>query len=188
MDVGRTNLFQIPTTGPPIAHKPYPIPLKYQKFMDEEIRLLENAGCISKSLCPWATPVIIAPKKPDPLNPQKQQLHLVLDYQSLSKSINAVYNDNSVILYYPLPNRTDLLARLQKCIIFSSMDLRSGYHRISLTLKAKSKTAFATTSDKWHWNIAPLGICSLPSVFCYLMSQDLCGLDFCFAYLDSLLV
>ena len=28
MDVGRTNLFQmdIPTTGPPIACKPYPIP------------------------------------------------------------------------------------------------------------------------------------------------------------------
>ena len=36
-----------PATGPPIAHKPYSIPLKYKKFVDEEIRLLENAGCIS---------------------------------------------------------------------------------------------------------------------------------------------
>ena len=35
MDVGRTSLFQmdIPTVGPPIAYKPYPIPLKYLKFM-----------------------------------------------------------------------------------------------------------------------------------------------------------
>ena len=50
MDVGRTNLFQmdIQTAGPPIACKPYPIPLKYQKFIDEEIGVLENAGCISE--------------------------------------------------------------------------------------------------------------------------------------------
>ena len=39
MGVVRTNLFQmdIPTTGPSIACKPYPILLKYQKFIDEEI-------------------------------------------------------------------------------------------------------------------------------------------------------
>ena len=29
------------------------------------------------------------PKEPDPLNPQKQQLHLVIDYWSSSKSIDA---------------------------------------------------------------------------------------------------
>ena len=34
----------IPTAGLPIACKPYPIPIKYQKFTDKEIRLLENAG------------------------------------------------------------------------------------------------------------------------------------------------
>ena len=40
----------IPTTEPPTRWKPYPIPLKYQKFIGEEIWLLENAGCISKTL------------------------------------------------------------------------------------------------------------------------------------------
>ena len=62
--VGRANLFQmdIPTAGPPVAHKPYPIPLKYQKFVDKEIKLLENAGCKSKSLRLWDAPVIKAPK------------------------------------------------------------------------------------------------------------------------------
>ena len=65
MDVGRTNLFQmdIPTVGPPLACKPYPIPLKYQKFVNKEIKLLENVDCISKSLNPWAAPVIILPEK-----------------------------------------------------------------------------------------------------------------------------
>ena len=64
MDVGRTNLFQmdIPNLGLPIAHKLYPNLLKYQKFIDEQIKLLENAGCISISLSPWAIQVIIVPK------------------------------------------------------------------------------------------------------------------------------
>ena len=34
-DIGRTKLFEmyIPTKGPPIACRPYPIPLKYQVYV-----------------------------------------------------------------------------------------------------------------------------------------------------------
>ena len=80
MDEGRTNLFQmdIQTMALPIACKLYPVLLKYQMFIGEEIRLFKNTGCISKSLSPWAAPVIIVPKESDPLNPQKQELCLVV--------------------------------------------------------------------------------------------------------------
>ena len=56
----------IPNAGIPIAHKMYPFLVKYQKFVDEEIKLLENAGCISKSLNPWDVPLIIVPKSQTP--------------------------------------------------------------------------------------------------------------------------
>ena len=55
-------------------------------------------------------------------------------------------------------------------------------------LETKPKTAFAKTSGKWHWKVAPFSICWLSGLFCYLMSQVLSGLDFCFAYLDDILV
>ena len=112
----------IPTTGPPIAQKPYPILLKYQKFIDEEIRLLENAGGISKSLSPFEAPVIKVP--PNRLfKSSKQQLCLVIDYCSLNKSMNTALNDNSEISYYPLCNIRD----------FSSKNVKvSGYHDIGL--------------------------------------------------------
>ena len=171
----------------PVACKPYPIPLKYQKLIDEEIKQLENAGCRSKSLSPWTTPVIIVPKMSDPLNPHDQQCCLVLDYRSLNKSINTAHNGNSIMSYYPLPNIIDLLPRY-KTTIFSSLDLRSGYHHISLTPEAKLKTSFATTSDTWYRNMASFSICSLPGVFCYLMLQVLSGLDFFFVYLDDILI
>ena len=51
-DSGRTNLVEmdLPTTGPPVAMKPYTIPLKYKSFVDDKIKLLEDAACISKPL------------------------------------------------------------------------------------------------------------------------------------------
>ena len=75
-DFGRTNLIEmdLPTTGPPVSTKPYTIPLKYKSFVNEEIKLLEDAGCISKSLCNWASPICIMKKKPDPSQPHKPQL------------------------------------------------------------------------------------------------------------------
>ena len=117
-------------------------------FVDVEIKLLENAGCISKSLSLWATPVNIGLKKPDLASPCKQKLHLVLDYRSLNKSFNVTHSGNSIISYHPLPNSTDLLARLQNCAIFSSLDVRSGYYHISLTPEAKVRTAFVKISGK----------------------------------------
>ena len=78
--------------------------------------------------------------------------------------------------------------RLQNSTIFSFLDLRSEYHHIGLTPEVKPKTAFATKSRKWHWNVAPFRICSLQGVIYYLMSQILSGLNFCFAYLDDILI
>ena len=75
-DFGRTNLIEmdLPTTVPSISTKPYTIPLKYKSFIDKEIKLLEGAGCISKSLSDWASPICIMKKKPNPSQPHKPQL------------------------------------------------------------------------------------------------------------------
>ena len=102
--------------------------------------------------------------------------------------MNAAHNGNSVISYYPLPSFMVLLARLQNCTILSSLDLRSGYHHSNLTPEAKPKTVFATTSGKWHWNMAPFSIYSLHDVFCCLMLQVLSHLDFFITYLNDILV
>ena len=51
-DFGRINLVEmdLPTIGLPVTSKPYTIPLKNKLFIDEEIKLLEDTGCISKSI------------------------------------------------------------------------------------------------------------------------------------------
>ena len=67
MDTGRTNLIKldIPMEGPPITCKPYTVLLKYYKFIDHEIKQLEEVGIILQSMSNWASPILVVPKKQD---------------------------------------------------------------------------------------------------------------------------
>ena len=192
-DFGRTNLTQmdLPTTGPPVSAKPYTIPLKYKSFIDNEIKLLEEAGCISKLLSDWASPICIVKKKPDPSQPHKPQLCMCIDYQKFNQSLITAHNNSNskVVSTVPLPKMQELPGQLNECKYFSSLDLCSGYYHFSLTEEAKKKTAFVTTDGKYQWNVVPFGLATTVSTFQYLMSAVLTGVSkFAFTYLDDVLV
>ena len=90
-DFGRTNLVEmdLPTTGLLFASKPYTMPLKYKAFVDEEIKLLEDAGCISKSITDWTSPICIVKEKPDPSQPNKLRLRICIDY----RKVNSIFDN-----------------------------------------------------------------------------------------------
>ena len=155
-DFGRTNLVEmdLPTTGPTVASTSYTIPLKYKSFVDEEIKLLEDAGCISNSISDWASPICIVKKKPDHSQPNELQLRMCIDYRKVNQlwitACNA--NNGKVVSTFPLPKIQELLSRLIHCKYFSSLDLHSGYYHISLMEEAKKKTAFVAMDGKYQWN------------------------------------
>ena len=65
-DIGKTQLIEmeIDTGGSvPLAQSPYTLPLKHYDWVRKEIETLEKAGIIEQSLSPWASPVIVVPKK-----------------------------------------------------------------------------------------------------------------------------
>ena len=191
-DFGRTNLIEmdLPTSGPPVSIKLYTIPLKYKSFIDNEIKLLENASCISKSLGDWASLICIM-KKPDPSQPDKPQLCICIVYRKVNQSLITACNNNNgkVVSTFPLPKIRELLSCLNKCKYFSSLDLHFGYYHISLTEEAKKKTAFVTADGKYQWNVVPFGLSTAVSTFQYLMSTVLtCLNNFAFTYLDNVLV
>ena len=71
-DIGKTMLveMEIDTRNhPPIASKPYTLPLKNYEWVQREIETLEKAGIIERSISPWASPVVIVPKKSAPGEP-----------------------------------------------------------------------------------------------------------------------
>ena len=181
----------LPTTGPPVSTKPYTIPLKYKAFINEEIKLLEDASCISKSLSNWASLICIVKKKPDPSQPDKPQLCMCINYRKFNQSLITAHNNRNgkVVSTFPLPKIQELLSCLNKCKYFSSLDLCSGYYHISLTEEAKKKTAFFTADGKYQWNVVPFGLDTTVSTFQYLTSTVLtCLNNFTFTYLDDVLV
>ena len=68
-DIGCTNLITMDIdTGdsPPSAKKPYTLLLKHYDWVQQEIKSLERAGVITRSVSPWASPVVMVPKKSAP--------------------------------------------------------------------------------------------------------------------------
>ena len=45
---------------------PYVFPLKHHSFVQNEIENLEKDGVIQKSLSPYASPIVVVPKKAPP--------------------------------------------------------------------------------------------------------------------------
>ena len=88
MDIGQTNLHTVDmqvTEGSPVFMKQYTIPLKYQNFIDDKTKRLEEAGLISRSLSNWSAPCMIVPKKQDLDKPHEVQLRMVITIDSLTR-------------------------------------------------------------------------------------------------------
>ena len=60
--------------SPPIASKLYTLSLKHYDWVQKEITTLERAGIITKSISPWASPVVIVPKKSAPGEPLQRRM------------------------------------------------------------------------------------------------------------------
>ena len=85
-DIGKTMLVEMEIeTGnhPPIASKPYTLPLKHYEWVQKEIETLERAGIIERSISPWASPVVIVPKKSAQGEPLRRRM--CVDYRKLNK-------------------------------------------------------------------------------------------------------
>ena len=68
-DIGRTNLItmEIDTSDSlPSAKKPYTLPLIHYEWVQQEIESLGRADIITRSVSPWASPVVVVPEKSAP--------------------------------------------------------------------------------------------------------------------------
>ena len=192
-DIGKTLLVEMDIdTGnnPPIASRPYTLPLKHYEWVRNEITTLERADIITKSISPWASPVVIVPKKSAPGEPPQRRM--CVDFRKLNMTQPEVQNmtgGKGCISLVPLPKIDELYAKLQGYKIFSTLDLRSGYYHIGLSEDAKPKTAFVVAGmGKYQFNRVPFGLAQAPAYFQRLINEVLTGLDFAMGYLDDIII
>ena len=67
----------------PVCQKLYTLPLKHYTWVQQEIKMLEWAGVIKKSISPWASPIVVVPKKSAPGEPPR--CRMCIDFRKLNE-------------------------------------------------------------------------------------------------------
>ena len=95
-DIGKTPLITMEIeTGdsPPVCQRPYNLPLKHIDWVQKELDTLEKAGVITRSVSPWASPIVIVPKRTAPGEPPKKRL--CVDYRVINSLLPKVNKAHS---------------------------------------------------------------------------------------------
>jgi Reverse transcriptase (RNA-dependent DNA polymerase)/RNase H-like domain found in reverse transcriptase/Integrase zinc binding domain/Chromo (CHRromatin Organisation MOdifier) domain/gag-polyprotein putative aspartyl protease len=142
-----------------------------KEFVDTNL----EKGYIRPSKSSAASPFMFVPKKDGTPRP-------CVDYRKL--------NDITKKNRYPLPNIAELRDRLSRAKIFTTMDLRDGYHLIRMKKGEEWKTAFRTRYGLFEYTVMPFGLTNAPATFQALVNNVLRNyLDiFVIAYMDDILV
>ena len=192
-DIGKTPLVEMEIDtrdSPPITQKPYTLPLKHAEWVQKELEILEKAGVIVRSVSPWASPIVVVPKRTAPGEPPKRRL--CVDYQAINSLLplvkKAFSKAKGISTLVPLPKIDEIYARLKDSKIYSTFDMRSGYYHMVLSEDTRPKSAFVSAYGKWEFKRCPFGLAQAPAYFQRLVNEVLSGLTFTFGYLDDILI
>ena len=137
----------------------------------------------------WASPIVVVPKKLAPGEPQKRRL--CIDFRKvneLQQQVITAGKTKGQISLHPLPKIDEMYAKLKGAKVFSTIDLRSGYHHIALGKSSRAKMAFVTPFGKYKFLMVPFGLAQAPAYFQLLMNKVLDSLDFTMTYLDDIII
>ena len=191
-NISRTKLVKMDIdTGdsPLVSSRPYTLPLKHYEWVQREIESLERAGVITKSMSKCASPIVFVPKKSAPREPLKRTL--CVDFRKvneLQQEVITAGKTKGQISIHPLPKIDEMYAKLKGAKVFSTIDLRSGYHHIALGKSSRAKTAFVMPFGKYEFLMVPFGLAQAPAYFQLLMNKVLKGLKFTMMYLEDIII
>jgi len=145
----------IPGVGP-VSMAPYKMAPAELAELKKQIEDLLEKKFIRPSASPWGAPVLLVKKKDG-------SSRLCVDYRQLNKL--------TIKNKYPLPRIDDLLDQLRGAVVFSKIDLRSGYHQILVRPEDVQKTAFRSRYGHYEYVVMPFGVTNAPAIFMDYMNR-----------------
>ncbi|CAH8626418.1 unnamed protein product [Dicrocoelium dendriticum] len=146
-----------------------------ETFIQSEIKRLHADGIIQPSRSPWRAQVLVTTSGP--------KKRMVVDY---SQTINRfTYLDA-----YPLPRIDDLIDKIARFDVYSTLDLKSAYHQIPINEGERKYTAFEAGGKLYEFCRIPFGVTN--GVACFQRAIDSFlkreGIADTFAYVDNVTV
>ena len=137
----------------------------------------------------WASPMFVVPKKSVPGEPQKRRLCVNFrKVNDLQQEVITAGKTKGQISIHPLPKIDEMYAKLKGAKVFLTIDLRSGYHHITLGESSRAMTAFVTPFGKYKFLMVPFDLAQAPAYFQLFMNKVLKGLKFAMTYLDDIII
>jgi len=119
-----------------------------EEFLDKQF--------IRPSVSPSGAPILLVKKK-DGI------MRLCVDYRQPKKI--------TIKNKYPLPRIDDLMEQLRCVVVYSKIDLKSGYHQIRVNEEDIQKTTFRTRYSHYEYLVMPFGVTNAPAIFMDYMNR-----------------
>ncbi|KAJ9066083.1 hypothetical protein DSO57_1039776 [Entomophthora muscae] len=159
----------------PVASQFCCLPQSKEEFVRTKILKVLKQGMIRPSKSPWASPIVVVPKKGN-------KLCMCVNYILLNKV--------KISDHYLLPRISNILASFGGSQWFSNIDLFIGFHQILVEEANQPKTAFVIKWGQYEYIHMPFGLKGTPCTFQRIMNGVFEGLigDFVTVYLDDITI
>ncbi|GAU24592.1 hypothetical protein TSUD_289530 [Trifolium subterraneum] len=133
---GFDHMIPLKAGAQPFNLRPYRFSIVQKDIIDKLVHDMLAQGIIQHSTSPFASPTILVRKKDG-------SWRLCVDFRRL--------NELTIKDRFPIPLIEDLMDELHSSIIFSKLDMRSGYHQLRMAPGEEYKTAFKTHSSHFEF-------------------------------------